>query len=114
MAAAMILWSLAVSAVAAELKQPTVSAFDKYVAATERRISAEVQPGGNFLYIDRLPAPDMAGGFQRHKSGEDLVETNRHPGFGKGVANGGERNWVGGAFFPCPTLTIITPLRKAD
>src|SRR5258708_5777736 len=77
MAAAMILWSLAVSAVAAELKQPTVSAFDKYVAATERRMSAEVQPGGNFLYMDRLPAPDMAGALPPLQDGERPRERMR-------------------------------------
>jgi len=112
MAAAMILWSLAVSAVAAELKQPTVSAFDKYVAATERRMSAEVQPGGNFLYMDRLPAPDMAGAYQRLKSGEILVETMRTPGFEKDVPNGMIHHWVGVIFIPGATLAKTLPVVK--
>src|SRR5258708_8910362 len=102
MAAAMILWSLAVSAVAAELKQPTVSAFDKYVAATERRISAEVQPGGNFLYMDRLPAPDMAGAYQRLKSAGNPGEKMKTPGLGEEVPRGKVHPQVAALLFPRP------------
>jgi hypothetical protein len=48
---------LAISCTAAELKQKTVEAFDRYVRDTEARIDAELRPGGPFLWVDSLPQP---------------------------------------------------------
>src|SRR5262249_50390452 len=41
---------------AAELKPETAAAFDRYVSATEARMTGELRPGGTFLYVDALPA----------------------------------------------------------
>ena len=46
--------ALVPAASAAELKQKTNSAFDRYVAATEARFANELRPGGTFLYIDGM------------------------------------------------------------
>ncbi len=108
--AALIVWSLAASAIAAELKQHTVSAFDQYVAATERRISAEVQPGGKFLYMDGLPAADMASAYDRAKRGEILVEKMTSDGLDKDVPDGMIHHWVGVIFIPGATLAKILPV----
>src|SRR5260370_11940331 len=108
-AATLMVWSLATGAVTAELKQHTVSAFDKYVAATERRISAEVQPGGRFLYMDGLPAAEMASAYERLKRGEILVEKLTTAGLDKDVPDGMVHHWVGVIFIPGATLTRALP-----
>jgi hypothetical protein len=108
--AALIVWSLTASAVAAELKQHTVTAFDKYVAATERRISTEAQPGGKFLYMDGLPAAEMASAYESLKRGEILVEKMRTPGFVKDVPDGMIHHWVGVIFIPGATLDKTLPV----
>lgn len=41
----------------AELKPETLSAFGRYVQATEARIEKELKPRGAFLYLDGLPEP---------------------------------------------------------
>jgi hypothetical protein len=53
----LLLHCLAISCVAAELKQETVEAFDRYIRATDARVNAELRPGGPFLWVDSLPQP---------------------------------------------------------
>ena len=48
--------ALCASGHAAELKQKTTTAFDRYVAATEARFANELRPDGPFLYIDAMNA----------------------------------------------------------
>ncbi len=109
-AATLMVWSLATGAVTAELKQHTVSAFDQYVATTERRISAEVQPGGRFLYMDGLPAAEMASAYERLKRGEILVEKLTSAGLDKDVPDGMVHHWVGVIFIPGATLAKTLPV----
>ena len=73
---------LSLASTAAELKQKTTTAFDKYVAATEARINSELRPGGTFLYVDALPADAMKSSYDKLMNGEVLVEKlgNQRPG----------------------------------
>jgi hypothetical protein len=108
-AAAMVVLGLlatSVMAVAADLKQNTVSAFDKYVAATERRMSLEVDPGGQFLYVDSLPASEMASAYERLRHGEILVELMKTTASGLDyeIPEGVVHHWVGVIFIPGATL----------
>jgi uncharacterized protein YchJ len=65
---------LILSSRAAELKQKTTTAFDRYVAATEARINSELRPGGIFLYVDAQQADAMKGSYDKLMNGEVLVE----------------------------------------
>jgi hypothetical protein len=42
-------------AAAAELKPEAAAGFDRYVRLTEKRMRADLQPGGEFLWADGLP-----------------------------------------------------------
>src|SRR3954467_1434135 len=59
---------------AAELKQKTTAAFDRYMAATEARFANELRPGGGFLYIDGLGPDQRRAAYAQLKQGEILVE----------------------------------------
>src|SRR6266852_98070 len=59
---------------AAELKQKTTTAFDRYVAATEARFATELRPGGTFLYIDGMNPDARRQAYDQLRQGEILVE----------------------------------------
>src|SRR5215471_5644037 len=77
-------------AAAAELKQKTTSAFDRYVTATEDRFAKELRPGGNFLYIDALNPEQRSAAYTQLKQGEILVEKleTKAPGVSSDVPDG--------------------------
>jgi len=56
---------LSLSSRAAELKQKTATAFDKYVEATEARINSELRPGGIFMYVDALQSDAMKSSYDK-------------------------------------------------
>src|SRR5262245_57385488 len=61
------------SASAADLKQTTTDAFNKYVAATEARMATEIKTGSDFLYPDRpakKPSEEMRDAYARLQRGE--------------------------------------------
>src|SRR5215472_13215265 len=91
---------------AAQLKQETITAFDKYVAATEARINSELLPGGLFLYVHGLPIETMKSSYERLRNGEVLVEKRqtRIPGRSSGVPDGKVHHRVGILFIPAVTL----------
>src|SRR5215472_5722720 len=100
---------MTVQAPAAELKQKTTDAFNKYVAVTEARMADEVKPGGAFLYPDH-PAvnssPEMLDAYNRLKRGEILVERQETKLDGKDVEvpDGMVHHWVGLMFIPGANL----------
>ena len=100
---------------AAELKQKTTAAFDRYVAATEARFANELKPGGPFLYIDSLNNNDRQKAYQQLKNGEILVEKRetKAPGVSADdVPDGMVHHWVGLIFISGATLTQTLPLVK--
>jgi hypothetical protein len=102
-------------AVAAELKQKTTAAFDRYVAATEARFANELKPAGSFLYIDALKNDDRQKAYQQLKNGEILVEKleTKAPGVSADdVPDGMVHHWVGLIFIPGATLQQTLPLVK--
>jgi hypothetical protein len=116
-AAALVCWlALCPGLFAADLKQKTTEAFNKYVAVTEARIAAELKPGGKFLYPDN-PAPnpseDMRDAYSRLKRGEILVERQETKLDGKDVEvpDGMVHHWVGLVFIPganlAQTLAVV-------
>jgi hypothetical protein len=99
---------------AAELKQKTTSAFDRYVAATEARFANELRPGGPFLYIDALKNDDRQKAYDQLKQGEILVEKleTKAPGVSADVPDGIVHHWVGLIFISGATLAQTLPVVK--
>jgi len=102
------------SASAAELKQKTNSAFDRYVAATEARFANELRPGGTFLYIDAMNPDVRRQAYEQLKRGEILVEKleTKAPGVSPDVPDGMVHHWVGLIFIPGATLARTLPIVK--
>jgi hypothetical protein len=102
------------SASAAELKQKTNSAFDRYVAATEARFADELRPGGTFLYIDGMNSDARQQAYDQLKRGEILVEKleTKAPGVSPDVPDGMVHHWVGLIFIPGATLARTLPIVK--
>ena len=99
---------------AAELKQKTNSAFDRYVAATEARFANELRPGGTFLYIDGMNPEARQQAYDQLKRGEILVEKleTKAPGVSADVPDGIVHHWVGLIFIPGATLAKTLPIVK--
>lgn len=106
--------ALSTVASAAELKPKTAEAFDRYEAATEQRFTAELKPGGAFLYIDALPSDERGSDYTRLKNGEILIEKlhTRAPGVQKDVPDGMVHHWVAVVFVPGVTLAQVLPVVK--
>jgi hypothetical protein len=102
-------FAVASLASAADLKQKTNDAFDKYVAVTEARMAEELKPGGKFLYPDRPaanPSEEMRDAYNRLKRGEILIERQETRLDGKDVQvpDGMVHHWVGLVFIPGANL----------
>ncbi len=101
-------------ATAAELKQRTASAFDRYVDATEARFAGELRPGGTFLYIDAFSPDQKSAAYSQLKQGEVLVEKleTKAPGVSSDIPDGMIHHWVGLIFIPGVTLAQTLPVVK--
>jgi len=112
--AALILLAAACSptASAAELKQKTTTAFDRYVAATEARFANELRPDGPFLYIDAMNPDAKRQAYDQLKNGEILVQKleTKAPGVSSDVPDGMVHHWVGLIFIPGVTLAKTLPI----
>jgi hypothetical protein len=107
-----LLCGLTANALAADLKEKTATAFDRYVSATEARFNNELKPGGAFLYVDALPQEEMKNSYDRLKQGEILVERlkTQAPGLDGDVPGGMLHHWVGLVFVPGVTLQQTLPV----
>ena len=105
-------WST--TARAAELKQKTTTAFDRYVAATEARFANELRPDGPFLYIDAMNPEAKRQAYDQLKNGEILVQKleTKAPGVSSDVPDGMVHHWVGLIFIPGATLAKTLPIVK--
>jgi len=105
------LTALSARSSAAELKQKTQDAFNKYVAATEARMAHELHTGNAFLYVDALPASESKESYDRLQHGEILVKRleTKAPGITSDVPDGLVHHWVGLVFIPGVTLTQALP-----
>jgi hypothetical protein len=99
---------------AAELKQKTTTAFDRYVAATEARFANELRPEGPFLYIDAMNPDAKRQAYDQLKNGEILVQKleTKAPGVSSDVPDGMVHHWVGLVFIPGATLAKTLPIVK--
>jgi hypothetical protein len=108
--------ALEVCASAADLKQKTTDAFNRYVSVTEERMAGELKPGGAFLYPDppaSRQSEEMRDAYARLKRGEILIERQETKLGGKevDVPDGMVHHWVGLAFIPganlAQTLAVV-------
>jgi hypothetical protein len=99
---------------AAELKQKTTTAFDRYVAATEARFANELRPDGPFLYIDAMNPDAKRQAYDQLRNGEILVQKleTTAPGVSSDVPDGMVHHWVGLIFIPGATLAKTLPIVK--
>lgn len=90
------------SAAAADLEPKTVAAFDRYVRATEARMSASTQ----FLWIDTLAEPQRRKAGDALRSGEFVIEklTTTEGGKAIEIPDGIVHHWVGVVLVPKVTI----------
>jgi hypothetical protein len=103
-AAAVVLLALigATPASSAELKPPTVTAFNRYVQATEQRMKDDPQ----FLWVDGLPASQQRAVLEALRRGELVIErlTTRQSGKEIDMPDGMVHHWIGVVFVPGGTV----------
>ena len=93
-------------ATAAELKKPTLEAFNRYVQLTEQRINSELNATGPFFYLDQLSASDKTAAYDQVRQGDVYIHrlTTLDHGRQIDVPDGMIHHWVGVAFIPGATL----------
>jgi len=91
---------------ASELRPETVAAFDRYIHATEERMSNDLSHG-RFLVIDNLPASSRQQAYSLLKQGQFYIEPLSTKDDGKTipVPGGLIHHWVGVAFIPGATFS---------
>ena len=91
---------------AAELKQRTVEAFERYVRVTEARMAEELRDGNAFLWLDRLAEPHRQSHYAELQQGQIYIESleTREDGQPIKVPDGMVHHWVGVIFIPGVTL----------
>lgn len=87
---------------AAQLRKPTIEAFDGYVRQAEARMDAQLKPEGKFLWVDSLPSQKRTDSYSRLRNGEVLVQ---EIAAGEDLPSGMVHDWVALAFIPDATLT---------
>ncbi len=105
-ASLLLLHCLAISCVAAELKQKTVDAFNRYVRDTEARMDAELRPGSVFLWVDSLPQPRRQRIYELLRRGQLEIRQEKTEEEGKPieVPDGLIHHWTGVTFVPGVSL----------
>jgi hypothetical protein len=89
-------------AAAAELKPGAARGFEQYVQMNERRIEAELQPGGTFLWVDTFS-------MERLRRGQVVTERREHLEAGRAISTPGAliHHWVGTVLIPGATLRQV-------
>jgi len=97
---------------AAELKSATVAAFDRYVRATEARMSPELQDESRFLHVDGLPEAERRHHAAELAAGRLVIERlqSREDGKEIDVPDGLIHHWVGVIFVPRGTAAAAVSL----
>jgi hypothetical protein len=97
----LLLLVAAVPVAAAELRPPTVAAFDRYVQVTEQRMTSSPQ----FLWVDTLPASEQRAVLEALRRGELVIDrlTTRQGGKDIDIPDGMVHHWIGVVFVPGAT-----------
>lgn len=99
---------------AAELKQKTIEAFDRYVRLSEARMEEESRGGAPFLWIDRLPQERREAAYAQLRQGRVMIERLETLDDSKPipVPDGLIHHWIGTVFIPSATLAETLGLLK--
>lgn len=112
-ALAIAVLALAPATLAAELKPPTLAAFDRYVTLTEARMAGEMSGASPFLWIDRQ-ADRRQALIEKLQRGE-VVSASLETRDGKAeidVPDGLVHHWVGTVLLPGATIDRVMALVK--
>ena len=90
---------------AAELKEETAAAFDRYIGVSEKRIHSEVH-NGPFLFVDELPETRRVEVYAQLRTGQVLVKQvdTKEEGYRIEVPGGRIHDWIGLLFIPNSSL----------
>ncbi len=91
----------------ADLTPETVEGFNRYVAATEARIDAEMKRPQGFLYLEGLREPQRGQALALLKRGEIYMERlHMRDASGRELQtpDGLIHHWMGAVFVPCANL----------
>jgi hypothetical protein len=113
------LWWLAPAGVAAaaELKSPTIAAFERYQQIAEATIETDVSSSDRFLHVFHGGAEDRAKADRQLRRGEVVVERLRATDNGRRieVPEGLIHHWIGSIFVPDVHLaTAVAVLQDFD
>lgn len=105
-AACVIAALLVLPANAVELKSETVVAFDRYIRASEERMSEDLR-NGNFLIVDGFPSEARNRAYSQLRLAQFYIEQLHTNEGGKSiqVPGGLVHHWVGAAFIHGATLS---------
>lgn len=89
-----------------ELKKETAASFDRYIAASEVRMKAELN-NGTFLFIDGWSATRCADAYRQLRKGELLIQqvNTKEEGHPIEMPHGLIHDWAGALFIPNATLS---------
>ncbi len=90
----------------AQLTQPTIEAFARYMRLTEARNDEELRRGAPFLWVDSLPDPQPQAAYAELRGGQVRMERLETLENGKPLKcpHGLIHHWVGAIFIPGATL----------
>lgn len=108
-----LLFPRAVAAVV-ELKPSALEAFARYARLTEERMAGELGPGGTFLSIDGLAAPQRQAALAELQAGRvfSFQPQTRDRGRAIKVPGGTINHWIGTIFIPGVTLAQVTAIMQ--
>ena len=100
------LFSLSVSANAADLKPETIASYKHYLQITEANVDAELARGEPYLWVDSLPAPSRTADYAELRKGNLVIERLETLDHGKTISipGGLVHHWIGTVFIPGATL----------
>lgn len=100
-------------AVAAELKPRTIAAFERYQAAAEQAIAADLSDSARFLRVQRDPKTRAAVS-ERLRKGEVVVERLKATDAGReiDIPDGIVHHWVGGTFIAGASLDAAVSMMQ--
>jgi hypothetical protein len=99
---ALLLLTLTLPAVAAELQKKTSNAYDHYVQVTEARIAGEIGDANSFLWVDRQPEPHRKELLASLSKGQVVVQhiETREGGKEISIPDGMVHHWMATVFVP--------------
>lgn len=110
------IWALAAApdAHAADPHAATVTAFDRYVRATETRMARELGGSAPFLWVERVPEAQRRDVYARLQQSQIIVTRleTRDAGRSIDVPKGMCHHWVGTVFIPGATLNRVVSLMQ--